>query len=119
MKKVLVVDDSIFIYEEMKELLKDTDYTVAGYAKAGEEAIEKYEEIKPDVVTMDIILPGIDGFDTTRLILERWPDARVLVVSSIAYEDTIEESKECGAKSFIYKPFDREILIKELDKCME
>lgn len=119
MKKVLVVDDSVFIYQEIAMMLDGTDYSVEGYAKTGEEALQVYEEIKPDVVTMDIILPEMDGFEATRKILEKWPQARVLVVSSIAYEDTIEESEESGAKNFIYKPFDRDVLIKALDKCME
>lgn len=119
MKKVLVVDDSVFIYQEIKAMLAETEYSVEGYAKTGEDALQIYEEIKPDVVTMDIILPEMDGLEVTRKILEKWPQARVLVVSSIAYEDTIEESEASGAKNFIYKPFDKDVLVEALDKCME
>lgn len=119
MKSIMVVDDSQFMYEEMEAFLEDSDYEVKGFAKSGEEALELYEKIKPDIVTMDIILPGIDGLETTRKILEKWPDAKVLVISSLAYDDTIEEAEGIGAKGFIYKPFEKERLLTALDKSME
>lgn len=118
MKKVLIVDDSLFVYEEMKALLQGTEFSVAGYAKCGEEAAERYAETNPDVVTMDIILPGIDGFETTREILKKWPDAKILTVSSLAYDDTMAESEQSGAKFFIYKPFDKDTLVSALNKCL-
>lgn len=119
MKKVLIVDDSLFIYEEMKSLLEGTDFSVVAYAKNGEDAIDMYEEHKPDIVTMDIILPGMDGLETSKKILEKWPDAKILVVSSLAYDDTINEASELGLNEFVYKPFEKENLIAALKKCSE
>ena len=116
MKKVMIVDDSRFVYEELKYLLNDTQYEVAGYADKGETAVEEYERVQPDVVTMDIILPGMDGIETTHELMKKWPDARILMVSSLAYEDTVDQSMESGAKDFIYKPFDKSSLLEALDK---
>lgn len=116
MKRILVVDDSLFVYEEIKRMLQDTEFQIAGYSNSGEKAVTDYEEIKPDLVTMDILLPGMDGLETTRTIVKKWPDAKVLVISSLAYEDTIAESECSGAKKFLYKPFDKEMLIEALEK---
>lgn len=116
MKKIMVVDDSIFMFEEMKVFLQDTDFEIAGYIKCGEDVVQEYEKLQPDIVTMDIILPGIDGLEATRNLLEKYPDAKVLVISSLAYEDTEEESFTSGAKDFIFKPFEKDGLIEALNK---
>ena len=76
-----------------------------------------YDEVKPDLVTMDILMPGMDGLQTTRLLLEAHPQARVLMVSSLAYDDTINEANNIGAKGFVYKPFDKEQIISSMDKA--
>lgn len=118
-KRIVIVDDSVFIYEEMRALLEESQYEVAGYARSGEEALEKIRQIRPDGVTMDIILPGIDGFETTRLIRESFPEMKVLIVSSLAYDETIEESKKAGAGGFVFKPFEKENLQTALDHMFE
>lgn len=117
MKKVMIVDDSPFVYELMKSFLEDSDYSIAGYVKNGEDAVGMYEEISPDIVTMDIILPGMDGLETARAILDQWPGAKIVFVSSLAYDDTIDESKEIGAIGFVCKPFEKDDLINALNKC--
>lgn len=113
-KKVLIVDDSMLIYKEMKQMLKDTDYEVVGYMKSGEGAEETVESLDPDIVTMDIILPGMDGFDVTRIIKDRWADKKVLIVSSLAYEETSSVAREAGADGFIFKPFEKEDFLEVL-----
>ncbi|MEF9853678.1 MAG: response regulator [Hydrogenoanaerobacterium sp.] len=113
-KKILVVDDSIFIYQEISHLLKDTDFEICAYAKSGEEAIELYKKYSPDIVTMDIILPGMDGIETTKEIMSLWPDAKIIMVSSLAYQQTFEETTALGAHDFIFKPFDRARLLSAL-----
>ncbi len=118
MKKVMIVDDSPFVYETMKAFMEASDFSVAGYAKSGEDALTMYGDILPDIVTMDIILPGMDGLETATAIMEKWPDARILMVSSLAYDDTIEKAKEIGAKSFICKPIEQEELINALNRCV-
>lgn len=116
-KRVMVVDDSRVIHLQMQQLLKDSDYEVAACCRDGESAVRLYDEIRPDVVTMDIIMPGMDGLETARAILEDHPEAKIVMVSSLAYDDTIREARQLGAADFIYKPFERETLIAALEKA--
>ncbi len=118
-KSVLIVDDSVFIYESMRKMLSDSPFQVIGHAKSGETAIELYGELQPDLVTMDIVMPDMNGLESARNILERYPDAKILMVSSLAYDDTIKEAEEIGACGFLSKPIDRKTLIEALDQCLE
>ncbi len=117
-KKVLIVDDSIFTYKEIKHMLSGTDYEAVGHAKNGQEAFKMYAELMPDIVTMDIILPGLTGLETSKLILGKWKDAKIIIVSSLAYDDTVDEAAKLGITNFIFKPFDKEELIKAFDKML-
>ena len=83
-KKIMVVDDSRMIALQMQNLLEDTEYEIAVYCRNGEDALAKYGEIRPDIVTMDIIMPGMDGLETAQAILEEDKDARIIMVSSLA-----------------------------------
>lgn len=114
-KKLLVVDDSRFILEEIKHDLKDSEYEIIGYAKDGEEALRLYEELSPDLVTLDIILPHIEGTEVAKIMLKRWPEAKILIVSSLAYDDTIDEAKQAGVEHVLFKPFTKEGLLEKLD----
>lgn len=114
-KRIMVVDDSRIVQLQMQKVLADSQYEVAVCCKNGQEAIEKYETEKPDLITMDILMPGIDGLEAARQIIEKHPDAKILMVSSLAYDDTMQEANKIGAKGFIYKPFDREQVLKCLD----
>lgn len=116
-KRIMVVDDSSFIWEELQYILKDTEYEIAGFAKSGEEALELYEKLQPDAVTLDIVLPGIDGIDTAKQILAKWPNAKIIIISSLAYDDTIDEASEAGACDFIFKPFDSQQILDSLNKA--
>ena len=117
-KKVMVVDDSRVLFIQMEKLLEDTGFEVAAYCKNGEEAIALYDSVQPDVVTMDIIMPGLDGLETARAIIEEHPDARIIMVSSLAYHDTIDEANALGAKAFVYKPFEKDALLEALHKAV-
>ena len=112
--EVMIVDDSRVVYAEMKKMLADTDFEIVGFCRSGEEALSTYETVKPQVVTMDIVMPGMDGLDAAEEMLKRWPDARVVMVSSLAYGDTTERAKQIGAKGFVFKPFDKDTLIAAL-----
>ena len=114
-KRIMVVDDSRIVQLQMQKVLADSQYEVAVCCKNGQEAIEKYETEKPDLITMDILMPGIDCLEAARQIIEKHPDAKILMVSSLAYDDTMQEANKIGAKGFIYKPFDREQVLKCLD----
>ncbi len=117
-KRIMVVDDSRVIEIQMAKLLEETEYEVAAYCKSGEEALARYGEVLPDLVTMDIIMPGIDGLEAAEAILEDYPDARIVMVSSLAYDDTIHEAKEIGAKNFVYKPLDKKQLLDAFEKAL-
>ena len=118
-KRLMIVDDSRFIYEEMKHMLEGSDYDIVEYAKSGEESIEKVESCSPQVITMDVILPGISGMEASETILKRWPEVKIVVVSSLAYDETVEQAKRIGASGFIFKPFTQDELLSSLDKCTE
>lgn len=117
-KRIMIVDDSRMLLMQLQHILSETDYEVVAYCQDGETAISKYEEIMPDLVTMDIIMPGIDGLEAAKAILESHPDAKIIMLSSLVYDDTIEEAKAIGAKAFIYKPFEKEQVLNTLQKVL-
>lgn len=117
-KQIMVVDDSRMMELQIRKLLEGSDFEVAAYCENGEDAIARYEELQPDLVTMDIIMPGIDGLETAQVILEEHPDARIVMVSSLAYDDTINEARDIGAKTFLYKPITKENLIQALTEAL-
>ena len=117
-KRVLIVDDSIFVHEEIKYMLEGTKYRVVGQAKDGAQAMKIYEEVQPDVVTMDIIMPGINGIDTSKLMLDRWKDAKIVIVSSLAYDETNDKALEAGVRGFVFKPLEKEEFLSALDNAV-
>lgn len=117
-KRVMVVDDSRIVEVQIKKLLEDTDYEVVAYCSSGEEALEQYGIVKPDLVTMDIIMPGMDGLETAQAILEENPGAKIIMTSSLAYEDTFYEAKLIGTKGFIVKPFDQQQMLSMFEEVL-
>lgn len=115
-KRVLVVDDSVFQRDVLKMLLQSHGYAVVGEAGDGEEAVRLFSELQPDVVTLDIVMPGMDGVDTLQKIKEITPDARVIMVSSISDKDRIVECRRLGAEYYILKPFDQDKVIDVIQK---
>lgn len=115
-KKIMVVDDSKVAQLQLQRILSDSPYEVISCCQNGEDAVEQYRVLKPDLITMDILMPGLDGLEAARKILEEDPDAKILMISSLAYDETIEESKNLGAKGFLYKPFEAEDVLQTLDK---
>ena len=110
-RRIMVVDDSRVVFAEMKKMLEDTEIEIACFCRSGEEALEKYEEINPELVTLDIVMPGMDGLETCKEMRERWPDSNIFMVSSMAYEDMINHAASLGAKGFLFKPFTKESLL--------
>ena len=91
MIRILVVDDSPFVAAQITELLGKENYEVVGHALSGEQGIKMYEELKPDLVTMDIIMPGIDGIEAAVEILKKDPAARIVMLSSLCDSSVLEE----------------------------
>lgn len=118
MKRVMVVDDSKLVKVQMEDTLKGTDYEISAYCRSGEDAIKRYPEVLPDLVTMDIIMQGMDGLDAAEIILRDFPDARIVVISSLAYNGTYERAMEIGTRGFIDKPFQKEQLLEVFEKAL-
>jgi two-component system chemotaxis response regulator CheY len=112
-KKVMIVDDSKAMIMLLKRILEDHGYSVVGEAQSGEEAVEKYDQLRPDLVTMDLILPGISGVEATKKIIEKDPNARIIAVSSVGgAPEKLMEALKAGAKNVISKPFDPDKVLK-------
>lgn len=118
-KRILVVDDSIFVYEEIRRGTANSDYEVIGWAKTGKQGLAMFESLEPDLVTMDIVLPDLDGMDVSKRLLLKHGDARIVVISSLAYDRTIQESITLGARGFVFKPFSKEDLLLAFDQAFE
>lgn len=118
-KTLMVVDDSKIVYLSMVKMLEGTEFEIIHYCRSGEECVEAYESCHPDLVTMDIVMPGEDGLEAAKALLEKHPEARIIMVSSLAYDDTMDEAKKIGTKGFIYKPLQKENVLERLHKALE
>ena len=114
MKKVMVVDDAMFMRASLKMMLEKNGYEVAAEAENGAIAVQKYKEIKPDLVTMDITMPEMDGIQALKLIKQFDADAKIIIVSAMGQEPVVKEAIISGAKSFIVKPFKEDFVLKTL-----
>ena len=116
-KKIMVVDDSRIAQLQLEKVLPEGEYEVVACCQTGEEALDQYDKVNPDLVTMDIILPGMDGLEAARALLAANHEARILMVSSLAYDDTIKEAEALGANGFVFKPFDQDQLLQAMQKA--
>lgn len=115
-KKVLVVDDAAFMRIKLKDILEKNNYEVVGEAENGIEAIEKYKELSPNIVTMDITMPEMDGVEALKEIKAFDPNAKILMCSAMGQQSMVMDAIRAGAVDFIVKPFDTERVIHALDK---
>jgi two-component system, chemotaxis family, chemotaxis protein CheY len=115
-KKVLIVDDMSFMRFALRKLLEKNEYEVIGEAKDGEEAIKKYVQYKPDIVTMDITMPKMSGIAALKDILQQDPQAKIVMVSAMGQTSYVKEALVNGAKYFIVKPFKEDKVIETLQK---
>jgi len=115
----LIVDDSAFARFHLRRLMDSFDNVVASEAANGNEAISEYRRLKPDIVLMDIVMPGLEGVETVRRICEADPKARVIMISSVSYRDKVQEALAAGAKYFIPKPVTTEELRKGIERVLE
>jgi len=116
MSKVLVVDDAIFMRQALKLILERNGFTVVGEAENGRIAIQKYKELTPDLVTMDITMPEVDGIEAVKAIKAINPGSRIVMISALGQESHIREAIMVGASGFIVKPFKEENIVKALGK---
>ncbi len=118
MKRVLIVDDSPIIHNLLRKVLERNGYEVCGDAMNGKEAVNLYEELEPDLVFMDITMPVMEGIDAAKIIKEKNPTARVIMLSAMGDEAIMEEAKAIGVDVFLKKPFDDYKIISAISKVM-
>lgn len=117
-KTVLVVDDAAFMRMMIRDILAKEGYVIHE-AVNGRDAIKKYAEIRPDLVTMDITMPEMSGLDALREIRTKDPAARVLIVSAMGQQRMIVEALESGAMDFLVKPFQPTRVVETVKKCLQ
>jgi len=116
--KVLVVDDASFMRLNLKNILESEGFEIIGEGTNGQEAIKLYQAERPDVVTMDITMPEMDGLAAMEKIIEMDPQAKIIMVSAMGQETYIKKAILKGAKNFIVKPFKKEKIVETLNKVL-
>lgn len=114
----LIVDDSAFMRFHLRRMMDSFDNVIASEAANGTEAIREYGRLKPDIVLMDIVMPGLEGVDTVRKICHTDPSARVIMISSVSYKEKVAEAMAAGAKCFIPKPVTTDELRKAIENVL-
>ena len=108
--RLLVVDDALIMRTMIKDIARKAGWEIAGEATTGVEAVARYRELAPDLVTLDIVMPEMDGVEALRTIRGADPQARIVMVSAVDQRAKLAEGIQLGAHDFIVKPFDREAL---------
>lgn len=116
MKKVLIVDDAAFMRVSIKNMLTKNGFDVVGEAENGKVAVNKFQELSPDIITMDITMPEMDGLQALKEIVALNPAANVVMVSAMGQEAMVREAVMAGAKGFIVKPFKEDAIVAAFSK---
>ena len=117
-KRVLIVDDAMFMRAAVKRILGEAGYEIAGEAENGEEAVGKYGELKPDVVIMDITMPIMDGISAAKTILLSDPAAKIIMCTALGQQNLVIEALQAGAKDYIIKPFQPNRVVEGIGKAL-
>ena len=117
-RTVLICDDAIFMRTMVGDILQQAGFDVVGEAESGLQAIEKYRALKPDLVTMDIVMPDMGGIDAVREITKLDPAARVLMCSAMGQQALVVEALQAGAKDFVVKPFQPSRVLEAVERIL-
>lgn len=117
-KNILIVDDAAFMRMMIKDILSKNGYNVAGEAENGAKAVEKYNELKPDLVLMDITMPEMDGIAALKAIKAADPGSLIIMCSAMGQQAMVIEAIQAGAKDFIVKPFQAERVLEAVKKVV-
>lgn len=118
-RKILVVDDSAFMRAILKNILVDAGYEVIGEAGDGQDAIEKYKELKPELVTMDVTMPNINGIEAARSIIDYDKDANIIICTAMGQDWMITDAYNLGIKDFLLKPFKRTEVLEKVARIFQ
>lgn len=119
MKRVLVADDASFMRQMIRDIIEPEGFEVVGEASDGDEVVSLYDELSPDLVMMDIVMPARSGIDAVRAIIEKHPTAQIVMCSALGQETLVMEAVQAGARDFIVKPFKPEAVLGTLHKVLE
>ncbi len=117
-KKILIVDDAAFMRMMIKDILTKNGYEIVGEAQDGREAVDKFKELQPDLVTMDITMPEMDGISALKEIKTINPDAVVIMCSAMGQQAMVIDAIQAGAKDFIVKPFQADRVLEAIQKAL-
>ncbi len=116
--KILIVDDAAFMRMMIKDILTKNGFEVVGEAQDGNQAIEKYKELEPDLVTLDITMPEMDGITALKEIKGTNPEAKVIMCSAMGQQAMVIDAIQAGAKDFIVKPFQADRVLEAINKAL-
>ncbi len=117
-KRILIVDDAAFMRMMIKDIVTKNDLEVVGEAQNGIEALEMYEQFKPDIVTMDITMPEKDGISAVKDIMAKYPQAKIIMCSAMGQQSLVMEAIKAGARDFLVKPFKPDRVIEAINKVL-
>jgi two-component system chemotaxis response regulator CheY len=118
MGTILIVDDTLFIRTLLKNIFTSGGHTIAGEAADGEDAVAKYKELKPDLVTMDVIMPKMNGIESLKAIKRIDPNARVIMCTAVGQEQMVKLAVRSGARGYIVKPFQASKVLEEVNNVL-
>ena len=118
MAKVLIVDDSKYLRLMIRKILKKHGHTIVAEAETGIEAIEQYKQNMPNVVTMDVVMPKMNGLMAVKEIIEMDPKARIVIVTALGHEPLVRQALKIGAKDFVIKPFKVDQLVQAVEGAL-
>ncbi|OGX24410.1 MAG: two-component system response regulator [Omnitrophica WOR_2 bacterium RIFCSPHIGHO2_02_FULL_45_21] len=122
MAKVMIVDDALFMRKMLSDILKKDGFEICAEAENGKDAVDKYQQLKPDVVTMDIVMPkinDIDGIGAVKEIIKNDPGAKIIMVSAMGQHSLVVEAIQAGAKDFITKPFQPSRVLEAINRILK
>lgn len=117
-KRILIVDDALFMRKLLNDLLTNAGYEVVGEADNGAEAYKQYQSLKPDLVTMDITMPEVNGLDGLKMIMDHDKQAKVIMCSAMGQEKMVTDAILRGARGFLVKPFVKERVLEEVARIL-
>ena len=116
--RVLIVDDAMFMRRMLSDILEKGGHTVCGEASTGKEAVDRYKEVKPDLVTMDIIMPDMSGIEAVKEIKKIDAEAKILMVSAMGQQALVLEAVQAGALDYVVKPFQPSRVLESIDRII-
>lgn len=116
---IMVVDDSILTINKIQKIAEEAGHNVVKICDTGEQAVEAYPMFLPDIITMDITMPDMNGIDATKAIISNYPNALIVVITSHGQEQMVVDAVEAGAKGYILKPINQETLCQTIEKVYD